>query len=129
MNYDQKKFTPITHVSDKGNEHRSTIYDKPEFKDIDLSIGNEDTESFDITKQISGDGKEIINNYISPSLTYSQPLLQYSQPLQNTQIQGADEFLRRQSETVWMIMKTLKTKHPRERNFVYMSNKTISLGD
>ncbi len=93
MNYDQKKFTPITHVSDKGNEHRSTIYDKLEFKDIDLSIGNEDTEGFDITKQISGDGKELINNYISPSLTYSQPL-------QNTQNQGADEFLRQQSETV-----------------------------
>ena len=33
MNFDQKRFTPTTHIGDKGNECRSTIYDKPVIKE------------------------------------------------------------------------------------------------
>ncbi len=49
MNFEQKSFTPSLHIGDKGNECRSTLYDKPkkldeideELKEAELKETNE----------------------------------------------------------------------------------------
>ena len=45
--HDKKSFTPMTHVGDKGNECRSTIYDKLiESGTVDC-VANESSETFE----------------------------------------------------------------------------------